>query len=49
MENKKQGFIKGALILSLSGFLVKIIGVLFRIPLTNLVGSCRDELLFVGL
>ncbi len=39
MENKKQGFIKGALILSLSGFLVKIIGVLFRIPLTNLVGS----------
>lgn len=39
MEGKKQGFIKGALILSLSGFLVKIIGVLFRIPLTNLVGS----------
>lgn len=39
METKKHGFVWGALILSLSGFLVKIIGVLFRIPLTNLVGS----------
>ncbi len=39
MKNKKHGMIRGALILSLSGFVVKIIGVLFRIPLTNLVGS----------
>ena len=37
--DKKQDFIKGAFILSLSGIFVKAIGVLFRIPLTNLVGS----------
>ena len=37
--SKKQGFMVGAMILSLSGFLVKLIGAVFKIPLTNLVGT----------
>ena len=36
---KRQGFVVGALVLSLSGFFSKLIGAIFRIPLTNLVGS----------
>lgn len=36
---KREGFLYGALMLSLSGILVKIIGIFFRIPLTNMVGS----------
>jgi stage V sporulation protein B len=36
---KRQGFVVGALVLSLSGFLVKLVGAIFRIPLTNLVGA----------
>lgn len=38
-EKKRRDFAYGALILSLSGFLVKLIGAVFRIPLTNLVGA----------
>ena len=34
-----QNFIGGALILSLGGLLAKILGALYRIPLTNIVGS----------
>lgn len=40
-KDKKQprrGFLLGALILSLSGFLSKLCGAVFKIPLTNLVG-----------
>ena len=34
----RKGFLLGALILSLSGFLSKLCGAIFKIPLTNLVG-----------
>ena len=39
MAEKRKDFVYGALILTASGFLVKLIGALFRIPLTNLVGA----------
>jgi len=38
-KNRRQDFAYGALLLSISGFLVKLIGAVFRIPLTNLVGT----------
>jgi stage V sporulation protein B len=37
-ENVKSSFVKGALILVAANILVKIIGAVFRIPLTNIVG-----------
>jgi len=37
--SKKQSVAYGALILSVSGFLVKLVGAIFKIPLTNLVGA----------
>lgn len=40
LEEKKQAsFVKGALILAVSSVLIKVIGAVFRIPLTNLVGE----------
>ena len=36
---KRRDFVYGAFILAVSGFLVKLIGAIFRIPLTNLVGA----------
>ncbi len=38
-KSRRQDFAYGAILLSLSGFLVKLIGAVFRIPLTNLVGT----------
>lgn len=38
-EKKEASFVKGALILAVSSLLVKFIGAVFRIPLTNLVGE----------
>ncbi len=35
----KENFIKGAAILSIAGLLVKILGAVYRIPLTNLIGT----------
>lgn len=35
----KSSFIKGAAILSVAGFIVKILGAIYRIPLTNLIGT----------
>ncbi|MFA9422027.1 MAG: polysaccharide biosynthesis C-terminal domain-containing protein [Sedimentibacter sp.] len=35
----KESFIKGAAILSIAGLLVKILGAIYRIPLTNLIGT----------
>ena len=35
----KKSFVKGAGILAISGIIVKIIGAVFRIPLTNIIGS----------
>ena len=35
----KENFIKGAAILGIAGLLVKILGAIYRIPLTNLIGT----------
>lgn len=35
----KENFIKGAAILSVAGLLVKVLGAIYRIPLTNLIGT----------
>ena len=37
--NQKEGFVSGALILLVSGIIVKILGALFKIPLTNIIGD----------
>lgn len=36
---KNQSFIKGAIIISLGGFISKILGAIYRIPLTNFLGG----------
>ncbi len=36
---KKSGFLKGAAIIAAGGFISKLIGALYRVPLTNLIGS----------
>lgn len=36
---KSESFLSGALVLSLGGLLAKILGALYRIPLTNIIGS----------
>ena len=40
-KTKKQtdGFIKGAVIIALGGFVAKLLGALYRIPLTNFIGG----------
>ncbi len=38
-KKKAASFVKGALILAVASILVKVIGAVFRIPLTNLVGA----------
>ena len=38
-NTSRESFLKGALILSLAGVIVKIMGAFFRIPLSNLIGS----------
>jgi len=35
----KESFVKSAAILSIAGFIVKILGAIYRIPLTNLIGT----------
>lgn len=39
MKKGEKSFISGALILSLGGLFAKILGALYRIPLTNIIGS----------
>lgn len=39
MKKLKNNFISGALVLSLGGLFAKILGALYRIPLTNIIGS----------
>ena len=39
MLSKRQSFIKGAIIISLGGFISKLLGALYRIPLTNFLGG----------
>ena len=38
IKQPRKGFLLGAMVLSLSGFLSKLCGAVFKIPLTNLVG-----------
>ncbi len=39
MLSQKQSFIKGAVIISLGGFISKVLGAVYRIPLTNILGG----------
>lgn len=39
MFSQKQSFIKGAVIISLGGFISKVLGAVYRIPLTNVLGG----------
>ncbi len=39
MKSKKQSFVKGALILSISGIIAKILGAIYRIPLGQIITS----------
>lgn len=39
MPDKKESFIKGALILTVAGFIVKFLGAIYRIPLARLIGD----------
>lgn len=39
MTSDKKSFVRGAAILGVTGFLVKLIGVLYRIPLNNILGE----------
>ena len=36
---RSESFLSGALVLSLGGLFAKILGALYRIPLTNIIGS----------
>ena len=38
-KSGKNGFLKGAVIIAAGGFIAKLIGALYRIPLTNLIGG----------
>ncbi|MBQ7923838.1 MAG: polysaccharide biosynthesis protein [Clostridia bacterium] len=38
-KEKRGGFIKGAAIIAAGGFIAKVVGALYRIPLTNLIGG----------
>ena len=48
MKKSSQNFVGGALVLSLGGLLAKILGALYRIPLTNIVGSYGMGIVSVG-
>ena len=39
LKNNGQNFMKGALILAVANFLVKVIGAVFKIPLYELIGK----------
>lgn len=39
MLSRKQSYIKGAIIISLGGFISKLLGAVYRIPLTNFLGG----------
>ena len=38
-KKEKSGFIKGAVVIAAGGFIAKLIGAVYRIPLTNLIGG----------
>ena len=39
MKNDKKSLLKGAFILGIGAFISKLLGAIYRIPLTNLLGS----------
>ena len=39
MLSERQSFIKGAILISLGGFVSKLLGAVYRIPLTNFLGG----------
>ena len=39
MKNKKNTMLKGAFTLSVGAFVSKLLGALYRIPLTNIIGG----------
>ena len=41
-EKKRDGFVFGALILSFSGLITKIAGLIFRVVLTRMIGGSAD-------
>ena len=48
MSTKRQSFMEGALILMVAGFLVKVIGAIFKIPLYNVIGGKAMAYFTVG-
>ena len=40
-QRKKQSFVQGAAILTVSTILIKIMGALFKLPLANIIGDAR--------
>ena len=48
MSTKRQSFMEGALILMVAGFLVKVIGAVFKIPLYNVLGGKAMAYFTVG-
>lgn len=38
-KTKSDGLIKGALVISMGGFITKILGAFYRVPLTNILGA----------
>lgn len=48
MEEKGNSFIKQALILAMAGLLVRFIGFLYRLPLTNLIGDEGNGIYSLG-
>ena len=39
MSKQKQSFLAGAIIISVGGFVSKLLGAVYRIPLTNILGG----------
>ena len=39
VKSKENGLIKGAVWIAAGGFIAKVIGAIYRIPLTNLIGG----------
>jgi len=48
MSNKKNSFIQHAFILAIAGLLVRLIGFLYRLPLTNLIGDQGNAIYSYG-
>lgn len=38
-KNREQGFVKGAAVLAIAGLISKILGAIYKIPLTNMIGT----------